>query len=124
MEGTDINSNFVLEILHLSLGKNNEKRKNAEGATLVEAKPILPQNNLQDVSLITNIINMLKFHIPNAHERTENEILIRFWGRRLRKTNRPSPVLIIKTANKNIFVIFMYSMLSKQETVLGKFSYH
>ena len=106
MEGIEISNNFALEIVHLSLGKDKEKIKNAKGAILVAAKLILPQNNFQEGSLRKKIINTLKFHNANAHERKENETLMRFWERRLKKTNKPTPALIKKTKNKNIFVIF------------------
>jgi hypothetical protein len=106
MDGIEVNNNFVLEIIHLSLGKDKEKMKNAKGAILVAAKLILPQNNRKEGSLSKKSINTLKFHNANAHERIENEILIRFRGRRLKKTNRPNPVLIKKTKSKNMFVIF------------------
>jgi len=108
MEGIEMNNISRLEIIHLSLGKNNEKSKNATGAILVAAKLILPQNNFQEGSLSKKSINILKFHNANVHERIENEILIRFWGRRLKKTKKPIPVLIKKAKNKNIFVIFRY----------------
>ncbi len=48
--GIEIKKNSRLEAAHLSLGKNNEKTKNATGAILVEVKLILTQNNLHEGS--------------------------------------------------------------------------
>lgn len=108
-EGIEIKNNSQFEIIHFSLGKNIVNTKKATGAILVAAKLILPQNNFDEGSSSKKIINMLKFHNANAHERIENEILIRFWGSRLRKIKKPIPVLIEKAIDKNMFVVLRTS---------------
>lgn len=110
-DGIHIKNSLLFEIIHFSLGKNNEKAKNAKGATLAPAKLILPQKNFHEGFLTRKIIKMLKFHDASAHERIEKEILIRFWVIRLIKTNKPNPALIKKTKNKTMLVICKYSIL-------------
>lgn len=50
-DGMDIKSNFRLEMIRFSLGKNKEKLRKAKGAILVAAKLILTQNNFHEGSL-------------------------------------------------------------------------
>jgi hypothetical protein len=93
--------------MDVSLEKNKEKAKNAEGEMLEATKVILTQNNSHEGSLKRCNIHMLKFHPANTQQSIANEILAFLLEERLKKTRKPNNILIKKAKRSIILIAFI-----------------